>query len=214
MNGLFITFEGIEGCGKTTQLARLQSYLNAQGRHVEVTREPGGTPLSEAIRKLLLDPTHGHLSPTAELLLYESARAQHVDERLRPALEAGAIVLCDRFADSTTAYQGAGRNLSAESVATLHQVATRGVWPDLTILIDVPVEVGLARVARAREKDRMELEPLQFHERVRAAFLLLAQLQSDRIKVVDGTRSVDDVAVAVRDLMDATLRDRRPGGMS
>ena len=208
MKGFFITIEGIEGCGKSTQIALLREHLEKRGHAVEVTREPGGTPLAEAIRGLLLDPANDAMAPTTELLLYSAARAQHIAERIRPALEAGCIVLCDRFADSTTAYQGAGRALSADIVSTLHRIATQGTWPNLTIVLDVPAEEGLARASRRTPSDRIEQEPLAFHERVRAAFLQLAEQEPARVKVVDGTASIDAVALAMKELVDEALKER------
>jgi dTMP kinase len=205
MSGALITIEGIEGCGKTTQIARLKTYLEARGHRVEVTREPGGTPIAEAIRAILLDPANTALSPTTELLLYEAARAQHVDDRITPALKAGKVVLCDRFADSTTAYQGAARGLPTETVQALHAIATRGVWPRLTIVIDVPVEIGLKRAGRRSASDRIEQEPVEFHERVRAEFLRLAEREPARVKVVNGALAEEVVADAIARLVDASL---------
>ncbi len=149
MTGLFISFEGIEGSGKSTQVQCLQAYLESAGYEVTVTREPGGTPIAEAIRGLLLDPENVAMSPTTELLLYEAARAQHVHERVRPALAAGRMVLCDRFVDSTTAYQGAGRGLGGEALERLHQLATDNLVPDLTFLLDLPADVALVRGTRS-----------------------------------------------------------------
>ncbi len=197
MKGAFITLEGVEGCGKTTQMSLLRDRLEEAGRHVVLTREPGGTPVAEAIRAILLDPANTALSPVAELLLYEAARAQHVAERIKPALDEGAIVVCDRFADSTTAYQGAGRVLPLETVLHLHRVATGTVWPDLTIVLDMPAEAGLERAAAARSRDRIELEPLEFHQRVRAEFLRIAEAEPERIKVVDASQPPEAVAEAI-----------------
>ncbi|HOZ47272.1 MAG TPA: dTMP kinase [Candidatus Hydrogenedentes bacterium] len=204
MKGTFITFEGVEGCGKTTQIARAQAYLCAQGRPVDVTREPGGSPIAEAIRRLLLDAENTAMTPVAELLLYEAARAQHVEERIRPALEAGITVLCDRFADSTTVYQGAARGLDRAHVTFLHEMATRGVWPDRTIVIDVPAEEGLRR-ATQYGSDRLEREHIDFHRRVREGFLTLAREDPHRVRIVDGMQSVDAVADAIRPLLDEIL---------
>ncbi|MBP8129404.1 MAG: dTMP kinase [Candidatus Hydrogenedentes bacterium] len=207
MKGLFITFEGIEGCGKTTQLKRAQRYLEESGHKVVVTREPGGTAVGEAIRDVLLDPLHVSLAPATELLLYAAARAQHVAEKIAPALEEGRIVLCDRFADSTTAYQGGGRGLSLEDIRMLHAIAVGGLAPDLTVLLDLSASAGLER-ARARGRyDRLEREAILFHERVRDAFLQLAAEAPERIKVVDGSQSVDEVAAAVQARLDALLRE-------
>lgn len=194
MKGRFITIEGVEGCGKSTQVVRLKHELEDSGYEVEVTREPGGTAIGEQVRQLLLDPAHGDISPMAELLLYEAARAQHVDQRIRPALEAGKIVVCDRFADSTSAYQGAGRGFDMTELEELHRTATRGTWPDLTVVIDVPVEMGLERAAHVHAPDRLEQESLDFHRRVRDGFLALARNNPERIKVVDGNREVQAIA--------------------
>ncbi len=202
MRGLFITFEGVEGCGKSTQIARLRDHLESRGLPVVVTREPGGAAISEAIRAILLDPAHTEMAPMTELLLYAAARAQHVAERIRPALDNGEIVLCDRFADSTTAYQGAARHLDGSFLRTLHEAATGGLWPDLTILIDVPVEIGLERAARARRSDRIEQESLAFHERVRQGFLDLAAREPERVRIVDGTAAPDEVGRAIGALVD------------
>jgi len=197
MSGRFITFEGVEGCGKTTQIARLERYLEGQGYSVFVTREPGGTPLAEAIRELLLDVAHGTMAPTTELLLYEAARAQHVAERIRPALAAGQVVLCDRFADSTTAYQGAGRGLHEETVVSLHHVATGGIWPDCTLLLDLAAAEGLERVRRRGGSDRIQEETLAFHERVRQGFLCLAAREPQRIRIIDAAQSIEEVAQTI-----------------
>lgn len=205
MNGVFITLEGVEGCGKTTQMTLLGQRLEAEGRRVLRTREPGGTPIAETIRGILLDPANTALCPVAELLLYEAARAQHVAERIQPALEAGTIVLCDRFADSTTAYQGAGRVLPRDTVLNLHRVATGGVWPDLTIVFDVPVAMGLERAAAVGHRDRIECEPLEFHERVRAEFLRIAEAEPERVKVVDAAQPPEAVAEVVYELVRAIV---------
>jgi dTMP kinase len=198
MSGVFITFEGVEGCGKTTQIALLRDWFLARGQQVLVTREPGGTPIAEAIRAVLLDTDHEAMSPTAELLLYEAARAQHVDEKIRPALDAGAVVLCDRFADSTTAYQGAGRGSPPEAVEALHRIATHGVWPDLTLLIDLPVEIGLERARQRGRADRMEAQAIAFHQRVRAGFLERARREPQRIKIIDGDQPIETIAEAIQ----------------
>lgn len=196
--GCFITFEGVEGCGKSTQLMLLKDYLESRGQAVEVTREPGGTPIAEAIRAVLLDPKHREMTPAAEVLLYAAARAQHVADRIRPALDAGKVVLCDRFADSTTAYQGAGRALSEETIAALHRIATQGVWPELTIVLDIDPEVGLERAMARRGLDRIENESIEFHRRVREGYLALARREPGRIVLIDGARDRDSVAADVR----------------
>ena len=198
MSGLFISLEGVEGCGKSTQAELLAQWLEERGHAVERAREPGGTPVGEAIRNILLDPENSAMVPRAELLLYEAARAQHVAERIRPALERGAIVVCDRFTDSTTAYQGAGRGLGREVIEELHAVAAEGLKPDLTVLIDLPVAEGLARAARVKARDRIEHEAAAFHERVRQAFLEGASREPARVKIVDGLAPLEQVRDAIR----------------
>ncbi len=203
MKGRFITFEGVEGCGKSTQIALLRQHIESRGRAVQVTREPGGTVISEAIRELLLNPEHTAMGSTTELLLYAAARAQHVHERIRPAIEAGTVLLCDRFADSTIAYQGYGRGLPLETLGRLHELAAAGIRPDLTLVIDVPVEEGLSRARNRGRSDRLEQEALDFHERVRQGFLQLAEQEPQRIKIVNGIQSVEDVATAILGHVDA-----------
>ena len=202
-----ITFEGIEGSGKTTQLKILAERLRNEGHEVIVTREPGGCDIADQIRAILLDAANHAMAPLSELLLYAAARAQHVEQVIRPALAAGKIVLCDRFTDATFAYQGHGRQLDRQLIETLNLIATSGIKPDLTLLIDCPVTTGLGRaMARinagsgARE-ERFELEAMSFHERVRDGYLELARREPSRFIIVDGDRSIeataDDVASRV-----------------
>jgi dTMP kinase len=205
VSGIFVTFEGVEGCGKSTQVKRLHERLTERGHTVLVTREPGGTPIAEAIRNVLLDPANEAMAPVAELLLYEAARAQHVAERIRPALDANAVVICDRFADSTSAYQGAGRALPDQMLSAMHHVATGGTWPDLTIVLDVPIEEGLTRAMKVDAPDRLEQEPIAFHQRVRDSFLALAKQEPNRIKVIDGMQTEEAVAEAINALVDPLL---------
>lgn len=191
--GSFITFEGPEGAGKSSQIQMLGDALSASGREVVITREPGGTPLAEKIRDVVKGFNGGEaVHPVTELLLMEAARSQHVSRIVRPALEAGRIVLCDRFYDSTTAYQGGGRGLDMEAVTRLNAFAALGVVPDLTILLDLAPERGFERAGRRAETqgeyDRFELEKLDFHRRVRAVFLELARREPHRIRVVDADR--------------------------
>jgi len=186
--GLFITFEGGEGCGKSSHIKTLKERLEAEGRVCVLTREPGGTPISEKIREILLDKELGrNMTPLTELLLFAAARAQHVDEFIRPALAAGKIVISDRFYDSATAYQGAARNLDFVLVKTMNAVATGGLRPDITVLLDIPPSVGLSR-AKGRDKgatDRMGSETLSFYEDVRRGFLEIAEAEKDRFVVVN-----------------------------
>lgn len=193
---MLITFEGIDGSGKSTQARRLVEALRAAGRDVQAVREPGGTTLGERVRALLLDPA-SRIAPTAELLLFSAARAQLVEDVVRPALRSGAVVVADRFYDSTTAYQGGGRGLAdVERLDDLHALATGGLAPDLTFLMDVPVDVATDRRAR-RAEDRMEAGGDAFFERVRAAYLALAARHPERVVVLDGTRPPNDVHAEV-----------------
>lgn len=195
--GVFVVLEGGEGAGKSTQAERLADWLRAQGRTVVVTREPGGTPVGERLRALLLDPASRGLSARAEALLYAADRAQHVARVVRPALERGAVVVSDRYADSSVAYQGSGRALPPGDVERLSRWATDGLVPDLTVVLDVPPAVGLRRAGS--EPDRLEAEPEDFHERVRRAFLALAGTAPERYLVVDATADPEAVAVQIRD---------------
>jgi dTMP kinase len=192
--GFFVAFEGGEGAGKSTQVRLLTHVLVDQGRDVLATREPGGTPAGETIRSILLDPATGHLSPRAEALLYAADRAHHVATVVRPALARGAVVLSDRYIDSSLAYQGAGRTLDVDEVRQLSNWASEGLVPDLTVLLDLDPEVGLAR---AGDPDRLEAEPLEFHRRVRQLFLDLAAAEPQRYLVVDAERSPEDVFAKV-----------------
>jgi len=194
VSGLFITFEGVEGCGKSTQIKLLQTHLEDLGFDTILTREPGGTPVAERIRALLLDPENSDLLPMAELMLYSAARAQHVGECIRPAMDAGKVVLCDRFVDSTTAYQGAGREMEAAVLEALHELSTGGLMPNVTFLLDLPVEMGLARAGKRGAADRLEQESMAFHQRVRDGFLALAQSEPKRIAVVDAAGAVDTIS--------------------
>ena len=202
-----ITCEGIEGSGKSTQILRLADHLRGQGREVIVTREPGGCPIADAIRRILLDPANSQLCATAELLLYAAARAQHVAEVIRPALTKGAIVLCDRYIDATLAYQGFGRGLDLSLIKQLNQVASAELLPDLTLLFDLPVATGLSRAlarnAVALENEgRFEAESLAFHERVRAGYLQGAR-QETRFSIVDAKGTPEEVTERVTRIVDA-----------
>lgn len=184
MRGRFITFEGPEGAGKSTQLALLQEWMTAAGLPHRTTREPGGTELGLGIRKLLLAPRGEPIEPMAELLLYEADRAQHIARVIRPALEAGIHVLCDRYTDSTLAYQVYGRGLPEEKVRELNALATGGLVPDLTFLCNVPPAIGLSRARGESAGDRLEGESLAFHEKVGAGFLELAEREAPRIRLL------------------------------
>jgi dTMP kinase len=194
----FVTFEGIEGSGKTTQLGMLSRHLAGRGIEHRVTREPGGTPLADQIRSLLLSPREEAVFPETELLLYAAARAQHVRGVVLPALADGLPVLCDRFCDATSAYQGAARGLDPARIAWLNEFAADEAAPALTLLFDVPVEAGFARVsARGGRPDRLENESRRFHERVREGYLALAARDPGRIAVLDGSPAAGEVFAAV-----------------
>ncbi len=196
---LFVTFEGIEGSGKSTHLRLLAAALRSAGREVVETREPGGTALGRSLRDLLLRPSATPPDPLAELLLYCADRAQHVSEVIRPALAAGRIVLCDRFSDSTIAYQGYGRGLDLATVRALDAEAHRGLEPDLTLLLDCPPSTGLARAhARSGAGDRFEQEALAFHEAVRRGFHALAAAAPERYRLIDTTASTAVVGERIR----------------
>ena len=197
--GYFITFEGVEGCGKTTQIKLLSELLLARGMRTVLTREPGGCPIADKIRAILLDAENSTLFPLPELMLYAAARAQHVKEVISPALECGKIVLCDRFCDATLAYQSFGRGIDRSVINNLNLLACQGVFPNLTILVDCDPLVGLDR-ARLRieatsgpREERFELEELAFHQRVRAGYLQLAADEPKRFLIIDGSDSIERI---------------------
>jgi len=205
--GLFITFEGMDGCGKTTQMRRLGKRLRRAGHAVLETIEPGGTGIGLQIRSILLDSANRELSPNTELLLYFAARAQNVDQLIQPALGQGSIVLSDRFTDSSVAYQGSGRGLGVETVLALDRIACRGLKPDLTLLIEIDLVTSLAR-AEARNRhgnrtDRMEEQEAAFYARVWEAYTALAAAEPDRIRLIDGRLGVDQVAQEIWSVVSA-----------
>jgi dTMP kinase len=205
---LFITFEGMDGSGKTTQLRRLAAHLRALGRAVLETAEPGGTAIGKKIRQILLDAGNQALSPTAELLLYFASRAQNVDESIQPALDRGEIVLADRFTDSTLAYQACARGLGADVVLALDEIACRGLRPDLTLLLDISPADSLARAqtrnsAVASVETRMDEQGLEFHRKVYDAYEALAAREPARIRHIDGTAPTDDVERAIWEVVRA-----------
>ncbi len=189
---MFITFEGIEGCGKTTQAKLLCEALVDREYSVVLTREPGGTPAAEELRSFLLKPREEKFPPFAELSVYEAARSFHVENLIKPSLKEGAVVICDRFIDSTLAYQGYGRGIDLSLVERLNQEATGGLKPNLTVLLDLPVEEAFRRISE-RRKDRIESENLKFHQRVRQGFLEIARREPERFLVVDGRKEVGEL---------------------
>ena len=201
MNGKFITVEGIEGVGKTTNITYVQQLLEANGIDVVLTREPGGTPLGEAIRALLLDAQYTGMDPVCELQLMFAARAEHLARVIRPALEQGHWVLCDRFTDATYAYQGGGRGIDTGIIARLEQLVQGDFRPDLTLLLDVPVEVGLARASDRSAPDRFEQEKVDFFERVRQAYLDMAGEYDKRYRLIDASQPLEDVQLQLATVM-------------
>lgn len=202
MRGRFITFEGVEGAGKSTQLSLAAAWLRTRGHEVLATREPGGEPVAERIRALLLDPEQPEMVDLCELLLLFAARAQHIEKVIAPELQAGRWVLCDRFTDATFAYQVGGRGLPEEIISQLEAIVQRGLQPDLTLLLDIPVDAGLGRARHRGSADRFELEGLAFFERVRDSYLRRANRFPGRIRPVDASRSVNEVAAQIRTLLE------------
>ncbi len=200
--GLFITLEGGEGAGKSTQNKRIVEWLTNRGLQVVEAREPGGTKVSEQIRKVLLDTRNAGLNATAELLLMFAARSQLVEEVILPALAKRQVVVCDRFADASYAYQGGGRELGPEAVATVEQLVLGALQPDLTLLFDVPVNVGMTRVAGRGEADRFELESVRFFERVRNAYLARAKAHPERFRVIDASLDEQQVWMQVKTVLE------------
>jgi len=186
--GFFISLEGGEGAGKSTQHSRIVEWLKDRGKTVVEAREPGGTPVSEEIRQVLLDTRNAGLDATSELLLMFAARAQLVADVIRPALADGKVIVCDRFADASYAYQGGGRQLGADTVAVVEQLVLKGLQPDLTLLFDMPVELGMTRVAGRGKADRFEIESIRFFERVRTAYLDRAAADPRRFRVIDASQ--------------------------
>ena len=204
--GRFITIEGSEGLGKSTQLARIVAGFENAGISVDVTREPGGTPMAERIRSLLIEHGEEPMPASAEVLLMFAARALHVNNRIRPALDSGSWVVSDRFVDASRAYQGGGRGIPEATIETLASLALSGLEPDVTLLLDAPVEVGLERAARRGQKDRFEVEERAFFERVRAAYLAVVHSDPDRFIVIDASGDEETVGAAVDAAVDEIIK--------
>ena len=213
--GIFITLEGIEGSGKSTQMELLKGYLEGRGLHVTALREPGGTRLGEQIRAILLNDADGRrIEPRAELYLYEACRAELVEEVIRPALDRGRTVICDRYVDSTVAYQGYGRGLDIDSVMAINRSAIAGVMPDITIVLDMEPAEGIERALTRIEglkkeggsaEDRFEKEALDFHSRVREGYLKIAEAEAERVRVVDGNGEIGSIHKAICDIIGAVI---------
>ena len=204
-NGYFISFEGVDGSGKSTQISKLKEYLEASGYEVVLSREPGGTDIGEQIRSVILDPNNQGMTAVTEALLYAASRAQHVHDVIAPAVEAGKVVICDRFVDSSIAYQQYGRKLG-ECVRIINGYAIDGCMPDLTFLLKVKPDVGVTRIG-SREKDRIELEDKSFHEAVYQGYESLQEEFSERIVGIDAARSVDEIFAEIKEYMDRLLKE-------
>jgi dTMP kinase len=209
---MFITLEGIEGSGKTTQIARLAGFLQDSGIECVTTRQPGGTRVGENLRSILLDPANRTLDPTAELLLYLADRAQHIHELISPCLKSGKTVVCDRYYDATLVYQGFARGLSIELIRNLHRLLFDDLMPDITLLLDLPPRLGLDRAweqlnagQRSGRESRFEAEKIAFHEKVRAGYLELARLEPDRIRVIDAAPPPDQVFADISKIVSALI---------
>lgn len=193
MRGLFVTFEGVDGCGKTTQIKFLKEYLEKKNKKVVLVREPGGTKISESIRDIILNVENSEMVDNCEMLLYAAARAQLVEQVIRPNLESGAIVLCDRFVDSSYAYQGIARGLGLEKVEAINKVAMNGIEPDMTLFFDIDPEISLKRRMTVSSADRIEKEKLDFHKKVYQGYRYLANKYPDRIKTINANYGIEEV---------------------
>jgi len=202
--GTFITFEGSEGSGKSTQIALIKRYLKRRGRRVLFVREPGGVAISEKVRRILLDVANKEMGRECETLLYMAARAQLVEEVIKPALKKGVIVLCDRFLDSTVAYQGYGAGVDIATIKSIGEFATQQIKPDLTLIFDIPVEKGLSRIKR--KKDRIEVRALNYHNRVRNGYLALARQEPRRVRVIKVDAGKDEIHALVKAAIEGVIR--------
>ena len=205
--GKFITVEGIEGVGKSTNIDFLSSLIEAKGLSVVRTREPGGTPIAERIRALLLEHGEETMTDIAELLLFFAARSLHIHNAIKPALQTGQWVVCDRFTDASRAYQGSGRGFNQDTINTLADWVQEGLQPDLTILLDAPAEIGMDRAGRRGAADRLEIEKTEFYARVRDGYLALAESEPERFAIIDASQTLDDVQVAISEKLVGLLND-------
>lgn len=207
--GVFISLEGIEGCGKSTQARMLSDYVSELGYCVVLTREPGGTPIAEKIREMLLDPRNQNMTSRTELLLYLASRSQHVEQIIMPALQDGKIVICERFNDATRAYQGYARGLDMNLIEELTRIATGNLEPDLTIILDLEAEEGLIRAEKFKNyRDRLESENLDFHNKVREGYLTIAQNNPERVRVVDAKGTIEDVYLRLKQYINHDLLNK------
>ncbi len=203
--GLFITFEGTDGSGKTTQIKLLESYIREKGYEVVLSREPGGTKISEIIRDMILDPANKEIVPLTEMILYAASRAQHVEEVIAPAIDSGRIVICDRYVDSSYAYQGGGRGVDLKLIADVNRVAVNSVVPDLTFFLDLDPEVAIKRRISSTGADRIEQEKLDFHKRVYEAYKKLSLLYPDRIKTINAAQSIEEISAQIKHYIDELI---------
>jgi len=208
MKGLFISFEGIEGTGKTIQSKLLYEHFKKTGYTVILTEEPGGTRIGLKIRDVLLSVENKEITPVTELLLYNASRAQHLKELILPALNEGGIVITDRFSDSTVAYQGYGRGIDSKLIDSLERMVTEGLKPDITLLLDLDAETGLLRNKGINKTDRLELEDLKFHKKVRAGYLQIAAREPDIIKLIDGSGSIEEIQRKIIDIVTSCIKSR------
>jgi dTMP kinase len=206
--GLFVSFEGIEGTGKTIQSKLLYEHFRKTGYTVILTEEPGGTRIGLKIREVLLSVENKEITPVTELLLYNASRVQHLKEVILPALNKGGIVITDRFSDSTVAYQGYGRGIDLKLIDSLDRMVTEGLKPDITLLIDLDAETGLLRNKGINKTDRLELEDLKFHKKVRAGYLQIAAREPERIKLIDGSGSIEEIQRKIIDIVTSCIKSR------
>lgn len=199
--GLFITVEGTDGSGKTTQIKLMEEYLKEQGYEVVLSREPGGTRISEVIRDLILDPANTDISPLTEMILYAASRAQHVAQVIKPAVDMGKAVICDRFVDSSYAYQGCGRGVDLKVVADVNRAALAGMIPDITFFLDIAPEVAIKRRIESTGADRIEQEKIDFHQRVYNGYKKMAVLYADRIKTIDATKTISEISAQINEYL-------------
>ena len=203
--GIFITMEGPDGSGKSTQISRLKEYLEKEGYNVLITREPGGTVISEAIREIILNKDFTEMSPVTEMMLYASARAQLIAEVVGPAIDSGTAVISDRFVDSSLVYQGMARGLGVDTVYEINKVAIGDYMPDVTFMLDLPAEVGISRKKDQKELDRMEMQSIEFHKKVAEGYRKLAESFPDRIKTIDATLPIDEICGMIKEYISVLM---------